>query len=150
MHSTSSRICADITSPYPSSVSSIRETYSTCGALYMHTLLIHCSTYLCSQSICIAQALYFDAVRTQCGHVFCRVCAEKGDLCIICGATACPLQSDSDMQGDTHVRAVFPTMLLSHSCSVSIEMSQYEYRSHQICLKPFKMPKVVRIYNLIV
>lgn len=46
-----------------------------------------------------AQALYFDAVRTQCGHVFCRACVEKGESCAICGADCRPLQSDDDMQG---------------------------------------------------
>jgi len=47
----------------------------------------------------LCRALYFDAVRTQCGHVFCRACVEKGESCAICGADCRPLQSDDDMQG---------------------------------------------------
>ncbi|KAK9843699.1 hypothetical protein WJX81_002909 [Elliptochloris bilobata] len=45
------------------------------------------------------RGLYYDAVRTSCGHYFCRACIQPFSDCLLCGADIASLEAEPRLQG---------------------------------------------------
>ena len=55
---------------------------------------------------CRCKALFYDAVRLDCGHFFCRSCIDNAKDCLLCGADAHGLQPEPRLRGKQALPAV--------------------------------------------
>ena len=67
--------------------------------LVSYACYLSCHIFSKVHLLCRCKALYFDAVKTNCGHVFCRSCIEPSPACLKCGASVETLTSDTFIQG---------------------------------------------------
>lgn len=62
-----------------------------------------CHLSPCTRETCTlahrCRGLYYDCVRTSCGHYFCRACIQPFSDCLLCGADVAALQPEPRLQG---------------------------------------------------
>ena len=75
------------------------------------------------------RGLYYDAVRTSCGHVFCKPCIQPFSDCLVCGADIALCEPEPRLQGALHSLGT-PLKGPSLYC---MQLLNTEYKSVSMC-----------------